>query len=456
MYKTLSFTRLEMFEKVWSTPLLQLAKDIGVSDVALGKACRRAKIPLPGRGYWAKDAKQRLQPTLPKNRDPFHDTIRFRVIDPEAHAALMASKPCMRRTGDGEGDHASPNNEGSTAIVVPVSLEEPHPLVAKTLKLARSAEVFEGRLVLDAEALRIRVSPDVLDRALLVMDTLLKESEQRGCTWAVTKEGTTTVTYEGEAMKIELRERLTRREIPPPPPPEPRPGRRPRWQSDYTPTYYPTKEWVSSGELTFEIDERGGQGVRRSWTDTKRKLIDVRLGDILDGLAGMAAGIKAEREKRAEWQRRWDLKQAQQAELARQIEALRLVRARMVEGLLRWEQAGRLRRFTNAVEAHLAHVEEGSADAGRQWLAWAREQADLLDPIISSFAGVTSLEVVVPNGFTGRNSWEKQPVDWWSAGGLDLTDDEDGDDAEDEPRYVATASDPSAYWRRLRSGWYGR
>ena len=277
------------------------------------------------------------------------------------------------------------------------------------------------------------------------------------CTWAVTKEGTTTVTYGGEAMKVELRERLTRREIPPPPPPpEPRRGRRPRWQSDYTPTYYPTRDWVSSGELTFEIDERGGQGVRRSWTDTKRKLIDVRLGDILDGLAGMAEGIKAEREKRAEWQRQWDLKQAQQAELARQIEADRLVRARLVENMLRWEQAGRLRRFTHAVEAHLAHVDEGSADAGRQWLAWAREQSDLLDPVISDFAGVTSLEVAVPNGFRGRNSWEKQPLDWWSSCGQELTDDEDGDDAEDEQRYVATAADPSAYWRRLRSGWYGR
>lgn len=32
----------------------RLAKQFGVSDVALAKACRRAGIPVPKRGYWAK------------------------------------------------------------------------------------------------------------------------------------------------------------------------------------------------------------------------------------------------------------------------------------------------------------------------------------------------------------------------------------------------------------------
>lgn len=453
MYKAISFTREEMFERVWSTPLLQLAKEIGVSDVALGKACRRAKIPLPGRGYWAKDAKTRHKPKLPANHDPFYGTVSFRVVDPEAYAALVAARPSMPRRAKSEGDSESPESEDAAAVVVPATLEEPHPLVARTLKLARTAEVFEGRLSLDfKEALCIRISPDVLDRALLMMDTLIKESERRGCTWAVTKEGTTTVTYEGEPMKVELKERLSRREIPPPPPPpEPRRGRR-RWQPDYTPTYYPRKEWVSSGELTFVIDQHGVYGVRANWKDTKRTPIDTRLADILDGLAGMAAGIKEEREKQAERQRKREIEEARQAELAREAERVRLLRARLMTAMLRWEQAVRLRRFTSAVEAQLAHVDDAGVAAGRQWLGWAREQADLLDPVISDFAGITSLEVEVPSWFTGRGSWEKKPLDWWAGVGAE---DED-DDEDDEARPVTEVSDSSAYWRRVRSGWYGR
>jgi hypothetical protein len=337
-------------------------------------------------------------------------------------------------------------------IVVPATLEAPHPLVARTLKLARTAEVFEGRLVLDRkEALQMRVSADTLDRALRILDTLIKESERRGCVWAVTKEGTTIVTYDGEPMKVELKERFSRREIPPPPSPESRRGRRAAWQSTYTPTYYPRHEWISTGELTFVIDERGGHGARRNWVDAKRALLETKLGSILDGLANMAAGIKAEREKWAEWKRQRELEEARQAELAREAERLRLLRVRMVDAMQRWEQAGRLRRFTTAVEAHLANLGESDVAAGRRWLAWARQQADLMDPVISNFAAVTSLKAGVPDWFSGRNSWEKLPFDWWGPLGADNTD----DDEEEAPASVEELPDPSAYWRRIRSGWYG-
>lgn len=449
MYKTVSVSRVDMFERVWSTPLLQLAREIGVSDVALGKACRRAKIPLPGRGYWAKDPKGRRQPKLPENHDAFHETLRFRVLDLDAAEALAASRKSMPRSAAGN-DQADDVGQPEP-IVVPAALDAPHSLVARTLELARKAEVFEGRLVLDRkEALQMRVSADTLDRALRILDTLIKESERRGCSWTVTKEGTTTVTYEGEPMKVELKERFTRREIPPPPPPAPR-ARRPAWQATYEPAYYPRHEWVSTGELTFLIDERGGSGARRNWMDAKRTLIEAKLDSILDGLASMAAGIRAEREKWAEWKRQRELEEARQAELAREAERIRRLRVRLVDAMRRWEQAERLRRFTLIVEAHTAHLEESEANAGKRWLAWARQQADLLDPVISRFAAMTSLEVDVPAWFTGRSSWEKTPFDWWGALDAETADHQD----EEVSVSVEETPDPSAYWRRIRSGWYG-
>jgi len=61
MYTFVSFTVAELFEKVWQTPMLKLAFDISVSDVAVAKACRNAGAPFPGRGrgHWAKLEKQR-------------------------------------------------------------------------------------------------------------------------------------------------------------------------------------------------------------------------------------------------------------------------------------------------------------------------------------------------------------------------------------------------------------
>src|ERR1700686_5302138 len=46
--------RQELYERVWQLPLRTLAAEYGVSDVALGKVCRKLQIPLPGLGHWTK------------------------------------------------------------------------------------------------------------------------------------------------------------------------------------------------------------------------------------------------------------------------------------------------------------------------------------------------------------------------------------------------------------------
>jgi len=33
---------------------VKIAEKYSISDVRVGKACRKLRIPLPGRGYWAK------------------------------------------------------------------------------------------------------------------------------------------------------------------------------------------------------------------------------------------------------------------------------------------------------------------------------------------------------------------------------------------------------------------
>lgn len=65
---TSSYDSEDLYEKVWKLPMRTLAREYGVSDVALAKTCRRLKVPVPGRGYWAKKAaKQPLEarPPLP-------------------------------------------------------------------------------------------------------------------------------------------------------------------------------------------------------------------------------------------------------------------------------------------------------------------------------------------------------------------------------------------------------
>lgn len=60
-----TLSRHELYELVWSQPRTALAQQLGVSDVAIGKHCKKARIPAPPAGYWARaaaGAESRRQP----------------------------------------------------------------------------------------------------------------------------------------------------------------------------------------------------------------------------------------------------------------------------------------------------------------------------------------------------------------------------------------------------------
>lgn len=54
--RELRFDRPALFERVWTVPVETLAKEWGLSGRGLAKACRRLRIPVPPRGYWARVA----------------------------------------------------------------------------------------------------------------------------------------------------------------------------------------------------------------------------------------------------------------------------------------------------------------------------------------------------------------------------------------------------------------
>jgi len=68
-----SFTRLELYNLVWSEPMRDIAARFEISDVGLAKACRNASIPVPPRGYWnKKKAGHRVAPFALPPREPGH------------------------------------------------------------------------------------------------------------------------------------------------------------------------------------------------------------------------------------------------------------------------------------------------------------------------------------------------------------------------------------------------
>ncbi len=57
--------RQALYELVWSKPMVQAAKDIGLSDRGLAQRCKSLAIPLPPRGFWALNGERPPAPPLP-------------------------------------------------------------------------------------------------------------------------------------------------------------------------------------------------------------------------------------------------------------------------------------------------------------------------------------------------------------------------------------------------------
>src|ERR1700733_2455560 len=84
----LHYTRHALYDLAWSTPMSTLAKDFGISDVALAKRCRAVDVPVPPRGYWARRAAGKDPPRTPLPKYRSRDTA-----DPVQSSAIETPPP---------------------------------------------------------------------------------------------------------------------------------------------------------------------------------------------------------------------------------------------------------------------------------------------------------------------------------------------------------------------------
>jgi hypothetical protein len=393
-YRTVTFTREELFQRVWAEPLLKLAADIGVSDVGLAKACWRADIPLPGRGYWAKSSERRsVPPKLPKATAKTHATISFQVlVEPE----ILLPRPKKTARPD--------------AVLVPATLEDPDRLVRISLKALRAAKVDDGRIRKTAGALAVHISPNVLDRALLLLDTLIKTCRDQGMPWSITDKGTF-IQVAGIELNVILRERLTKQEVKPEPLPEKR-GKRSRWEPNYSPSF-PSFEWVSTNDLTFEVTTAANGSPQRRWADTRNNKLECRIADIVQGLPTVADGVKLLEAERERWRLEREEAERLRLESARRVEIERKRRLRLQTLITRASRAEQIRSLCDRLEITKTDACEELGAGTVEWLAWARNQADLLDPVHSDNEALFSLEVQLSSWFTGNSYSQVEPT-WWA------------------------------------------
>lgn len=391
MYKQVEFTREALHQMVWERPVLVLAKEIGVSDVALAKACRKAGIPLPKRGHWAiiKAGRAIKMPALPAPKSDQPTSVVFAVMESPPPKPAKVELP------------AGP------LIIMPTELIKPHRLVAELKAATKDRKEDKGVIPLNYEKfLRVRTSAAQLERALILMDTLIKQFDERGYKVRLAEKGgeTELILKEG-VVSFRLDERL-KQTAPPPPPPRP-PGRRGEY---YHEPWRPAYILVGTGEFTLEFGKYRIRSSPNTWKDRANRSLEAQLHEVMAALPLWEAELLAARNEREERAAREQEAEKRRVAAARAEEILRLQRVRLVNHMQSWERAERLRSFIAAFEKN-----RNQSPEARAWLKWANLQVQALDPLCSDLKSVIDPSVELSEYFTGRGSWDKQPIDWWHA-----------------------------------------
>lgn len=271
----ISLHRHELYEMIWSEPMSKLAKKYGLSDVWLAKVCKKYDIPRPGRGYWAqRQAGKRVPATRLPNRS-YDPLIQIR-IHPERETV-------QRGIQDRQAQQRVP-----AQIAVPKILTDPYPLIRKAAKhLATSRPDGNGILATNPECLDIRVSGESAERALRLMDTLIKALHAAGFGVTVS-EGATVISIDDSKIRISLQEEARRRRI--------------RAIEHDLEGYYQFGHRLYSdraypmGILSLVIDDKGfpyGVLARKAWRDTGQKKLEECLSGFISGVMKAAAIMKS-------------------------------------------------------------------------------------------------------------------------------------------------------------------
>jgi len=256
-------------------------------------------------------------------------------------------------------------------------LDNPHPLVAKSVAAFRHAKPdHQGYLEPKASpCLSVRVTLDSADRAMCIMDALIKALDSRGFTVGIRggERPATVVSLGEEEVNIALEERVKRVERPPPA----RPGRHePAWS-------YPQYEWQATGQLALKIENIWGDGVRQTWADGKHQRVEDRLNAFVVGLVAAGEVLKRQRLEREAREREWRAAEERRLlEVRRREEEASRIRA-LDHSVTKWRRARLVREYVAEVRTaaeKAGTLEPGSALA--EWLAWAEGYANRIDPLL--------------------------------------------------------------------------
>lgn len=292
------YSRAEFHELVWSKPITSLAKDFGLSDVALHKICRKHGIPTPPVGWWAKKTSGKAVAIAPLPPTENEGRVRIVATDLGLNDQQLAEVRDAARV---------------RACSAPLT-SEPHPIIENTIAKLRKASPVKGEILITtsgAGLITCSIGPNSVDRLEVILSHLVAATAAQGFSLVAAKGGaefrnddesmsfsitevvarTKHTLTEAEASKLQAWEKKREARL-----------RRDPWSFEFDRPSFPEWDYACIGRLKLEFETiyvQGGRSPRRSFSDAKIQRLEDLAGDMAVGLAVLAAAKTEERRRHA-------------------------------------------------------------------------------------------------------------------------------------------------------------
>ena len=358
--------RSELHKMVWSKPMTHLAKEFGLSDVALAKICKKHGIPRPIRGFWARRAAGQ---SAKVTRLPAGENV---VIQFDTEANQERRKKIQQEYLV---------EKVNVAKIAQVTNTDPHELgerVAKTFEAAKAGD--DGLVKIRRHTTpSISASPACADRIVKFISGLAHAVEEMGIQIISGKEEEESVRFikNKDIIHLNIEEQMEDYEVEP----TPEQKRKPSWT-------WNNRRRQPTGCLVFSLRSPTSTRGRCKWTESaSSKALDL-LPKIAARMNDLFESWKQDREASARREAQWaeERRRRDEAEVrerhAKEIENASKKRRTLLLRASEWFKTHQdLLAFIEACEARWSSGSKEEKAARAQWLKWARDVAESLNPL---------------------------------------------------------------------------
>lgn len=375
--QTRRFSREKLYTLVWGTPMSRLGTEFGITGTSLAKICDRLEVPYPPLGYWAKKeaGKPVVTSKLPARSDgtpqwvDIHPRPPKPALLPMAHAAAATAIAAI-----GE-------------VTVPESFDDIHPEVkawlAQHKREQKEREQENKRNRSEHWGWKRPLLEDLTERDLYrfrVTSAIFRAVEKAGGkieNAPIT--GKVTFLVNGQKVECSIVEKMLKL----------------LWRPEEDAakwTVYPEHHQSglqSSGFLRVTITTYL-PGKQPQWVETSKNKIVDWLPQMVGSIIGAGPILEEQQREREESARRYRKEETRRYERQRLTEIDERRWTRFRERADDWEERTKLLTFTAELQKRLEA--EGDAQVGdrqlSQWIAWAQEKIDALDPFNRGLLGL--------------------------------------------------------------------